>query len=92
MGSICESKSNKIPNNRNDYLTDNFDIEEQTLKFNNFIFEDNIQDFIDKKYDLNDPIFRLIRADEKKILEKFYRANKNDMQNDMTLFLKKIRI
>jgi predicted GTPase len=89
MGSICESKSNKIPNIRNDYLTDNFDIEEQTLKFNNFIFEDNIQDFIDKKYDLNDPIFRLIRADEKKILEKFYRANKNDMQNDMTLFLKK---
>ena len=88
MGSICESKSNKIPNNRNDYLTDNFDLEEQTLKFNNFIFEDNIQDFIDKKYDLNDPIFRLIRADEKKILEKFYRANKNDLQNDMALFLK----
>ena len=65
MGSICESKSNKTPNIPKDYLTDNFDIEEQTLKFNNFIFEDNIQDFIDKKYDLNDPIFRLIRMKKK---------------------------
>lgn len=91
MGSVCESKNPNLQDFKKkrikDYLSDNYDLAEQTSKFNNFIFEDNIQDFLESKYNLNDPIFKLIRADEKKILEKFYLANKNDLQNNMASFL-----
>lgn len=91
MGSVCESKNGNLQDfnkkQKKNYLSDNYDLEEQASKFNNFIFEDNIQDFLESKYNLNDPIFKLIRADEKNILEKFYRANKNDLQNNMSSFL-----
>ena len=88
---LCKSKNDNAPGYykkpKNYYLSDNYDLEEQTSKFHNFIFEDNIQDFLKTKYNLNDPIFKLIRADEKKSLEKFYRSNKSDLQNNMTFYL-----
>lgn len=54
----------------------------------NYIFKDRIQDFLGKNYNINDPVFQLIRKEEKDILTKFYLSKKNIFINDMDVYLK----
>ena len=99
MCGLCESGQSSNSNNfnqvnnqfknkkRNTYL-DSFDIEETTQKFNENILKDDIQDLLEKKYNLNDTVFKSIREEEKKILINFYLSKKEDFKNNMTLYLK----
>ena len=82
---ICETKNNQ---HFNKLTKENVkDIEEITRKFNSYISEDNFQDILDKKYNMNDPIFKSIREDEIKILKNFYISKKEAFDNDMTKYL-----
>lgn len=90
----CESKNNQQFSNlinpkqqRQKNYQNNKDIEEITQKFNRYISEDKFLDILDKKYNLNDPIFKLIRKEEKKILKNFYISKKEGFNNDMTYYL-----
>ena len=56
-------------------------------RFNDYIFKDNIQDFTIKNYDLNDPIFKLIKKEEVDLLTKFYISKKTEYSNDMNSYL-----
>lgn len=96
MCGLCETSNSKFINQtsnqiknrqQNNYLA-SFDIEETTQKFNEYILKDDIQDLLEKKYNLNDPVFKSIREEEKKILINFYLSKKEDFKNNMTLYLK----
>ena len=95
MGCLSESKKrqpNIYKNRQNLIYDDNYDIEETKNIFYTYIFEDNFQDFLEKKYNLNDPVFQLIRKDECEILTGFYKKKKDDFKNDMTSYLQEQNI
>lgn len=82
---LCESKNNQLNyqlrNKRNQIISDdNYDLEETKQIFLKYIFEDDIKDYLEKKYNLNDPIFQLIRKEELSILTDFYKKNKEDFK------------
>lgn len=76
MCGVCETSnshfinqsSNQFKNRQQNNYLDSFDIEETTQKFNEYILKDDIQDLLEKKYNLSDPVFKSIREEEKKIL------------------------
>ena len=89
---LCESKNNQLNNQlrnkRNQLISDdNYDLEETKQIFLKYIFEDDIKDYLEKNYNLNDPIFQLIRKEELAILTDFYKKNKEDFKNNMTTYL-----
>ena len=74
----------KYPSNNNvqiDYLR----LEQQ---FKNYINEDKIQDYLDKKYIKEDKVFNSIRIEEKEDLTKFYYSNKAILLGDIDNYLK----
>ena len=94
MGCLCETNNNKIKiinneieNSSNDYTP--LKIEQ---KFNDYIFNDNIQDFSIQKYNLEDPVFRSVKKEENEILFNFYKSKKNELKNDINIYLEKHNI
>ena len=96
MGCLCESNNNnkikntnnEIENSANDYTP--LKIEQ---KFNDYIFnDDNIQDFSIQKYNLEDPVFRSVKKEENEILFNFYKSKKNELKNDINIYLEKHNI
>ena len=55
--------------------------------FNDYIFSDNIIDFLLQKYNLNDPVFKLVKNEENKMLTNFYKSKKDDFKTQMTSYL-----
>ena len=95
MGCLCESNNNnkikntnnEIENSANDYTP----LIEQ--KFNDYIFnDDNIQDFSIQKYNLEDPVFQSVKKEENEILFNFYKSKKNELKNDINIYLEKHNI
>ena len=86
MGTVCDSKNDHSnPNNESD-IGGKYRVSELPQKFKKIIFEDKIQDFLDKKYINEDPVFQLIRNEEKKILFQFYQSKKNNFLMNMNSY------
>ena len=79
---ICESKT---PPSGEKILIDYLKLEQQ---FKNYINEDKIQDYLDKKYNKEDKVFNSIRTEEKEDLKKFYYSNKAILLGDIDNYLK----
>lgn len=89
MGTVCDSKNDQSnPNNESD-IGGKYRVSELPQKFKKIIFEDKIQDFLDKKYINEDPVFQLIRNEEKKILFQFYQSKKNNFLINMNSYFDK---
>ena len=86
---ICKSQIDQISRKRNNLESDAFDLETANQKFEAYISKDIILDFLGKKYNLNDPVFKSIREDELKILTSFYSSKKDDFRNNMGSYLQK---
>ena len=90
MGGKCDP-DNKTHNNPKIESNKNIIYDDETINknFNKYIFQDDFIDFVDNKYKLNDPIFKVFHRNEREILEKFYKSKKNKYQNNMEIYLKK---
>ena len=88
MGNCCESKNElREKQIKNTKPLNKYNSAEIKQRFNDYIFKDNIQDFTIKNYDLNDPIFKLIKKEEVDLLTKFYISKKTEYSNDMNSYL-----
>ena len=88
MGNCCESKNElRGEQIKNPKPLNKYNSAEIKQRFNDYIFKDNIQDFTIKNYDLNDPIFKLIKKEEVDLLTKFYISKKTEYSNDMNSYL-----
>ena len=88
MGNCCESKNeSRGEQTENPKPLNKYNSAEIKQRFNDYIFKDNIQDFTIKNYDLNDPIFKLIKKEEVDLLTKFYISKKTEYSNDMNSYL-----
>ena len=88
MGNCCESKNElRGEQIQNPKPLNKYNSAEIKQRFNDYIFKDNIQDFTIKNYDLNDPIFKLIKKEEVDLLTKFYISKKTEYSNDMNSYL-----
>ena len=88
MGNCCESKNeSRGEQTENPKPLNKYNSAEIKQRFNDYIFKDNIQDFTRKNYDLNDPIFKLIKKEEVDLLTKFYISKKTEYSNDMNSYL-----
>ena len=65
------------------------DISKLNENFNNYLNADQIQDFLDKKYNKEDYVFNSIRKEEKDCLINFYKSNKNFFVKDIGEYLGK---
>lgn len=85
---LCESKKELVGEQiENTKPLNKYNSAEIKQRFNDYIFKDNIQDFTGKNYDLNDPIFKLIKKEEVDLLTKFYISKKTEYSNDMNSYL-----
>lgn len=87
MGGDCEICRSKKPDDPKVDI-DRHNNEVVNRNFSNFIFQDRFIDFVGDRYKLDDPIFKLFHKEERDILEKFYKSNKNEFQNNMETYLK----
>ena len=56
-------------------------------RFNEYISSDDLKDYLEKNYNLKDPVFQLIRENEIKMLKMFYNSKKEEFHTNMTLYL-----
>ena len=85
----CDSsKENRINKIKNEITNSSNIYDPKVLNklFNNYIFQDKYLDLIEKNK-LNDPVFKSIHEEEKQILEKFYKENKNNFKIKMDEYL-----
>ena len=84
---ICDCRKKTPPEKK--IMIDYLKLEQQ---FKNYINEEKIQDFLDKKYNKEDKVFNSIRAEEKEDLTKFYYSNKAILLGDIDNYLKEQNI
>lgn len=89
MGAECDSSGKQISQGEDSKPVNKYNSLELKKQLEEYTFKDNIQDFLDKNYNLNDSVFHLIRKEEKDILTKFYLSKKGIFINDMDKYLKK---
>lgn len=66
---LCDGKSKSEPGVGQKPEINEFDQEIINQKFNEYISRDDIKDFVEKNYNLKDPVFQLIRENEIKKVE-----------------------
>ena len=55
--------------------------------FEEYIFVDNIQDFLLRNYNFNVRVFKSVKMEENKMLFNFYKSKKDDFQTQITTYL-----
>jgi len=69
---ICESDKNKVIQDSNQVKSySKYDPKMINKKFNEYISQDDIRDYLEQKYNLKDPIFQIIRKKRNRITHKF---------------------
>ena len=58
-------------------------------KFDDYIFRNDFQDFVVKRYNMNDKVFCSIKKEENKILENYYISQKDEFKKSMDSYLQK---
>lgn len=84
---LCDCKSKSEPGVGQKPEINEFDQEIINQKFNEYISRDDIKDFVEKNYNLKDPVFQLIRENEIKRIKMFYQSKKEEFHTNMNSYL-----
>lgn len=84
----CESDKNKVIQDSNQVKSySKYDPKMINKRFNEYISQDDIRDYLEQKYNLKDPIFQIIRKKETELLTSFYKSKKIDFENNLNSYL-----
>ena len=84
---LCDCKPKSDQDNHQNPWINEFNSEIINQNFDKYIFNDDIKDFLEKNYNLKDPVFQSIRENEIKMLKLFYHSKKEEFHANMTSYL-----